>query len=185
MTTTEILEKVTDFGDKAHGNQLRKYAPDRYMVHPVRVMQKRRTVSDDITVLTAALLHDVIEDTPVNRQEIENYLSTLISPELARKATELVVDLSDVYVKESYPSLNRRQRKTKELERLKEIHPDAQTIKYADILDNTQEIVVKNPAFARVYLREVKEVLQNLTQGNSELHKEALEAVNAGLNQVR
>lgn len=185
MTTTEILDKVTDFGDQAHGNQLRKYAPDRYMVHPVRVMQKCRTVSDDIAVLTAALLHDVIEDTPVNRHEIEKYLSTLISPEKARKATELVVDLSDVYVKENYRSLNRRQRKAKELERLKKIHPDAQTIKYADILDNTLEIVVKDPDFARVYLREVKEVLQNLTQGHSGLHKEALEAVNAGLKQVR
>lgn len=55
----EVLEQIRDFADKAHGEQMRKYTPERYIVHPVRVMKICREYTDDITVLAAALLHDV------------------------------------------------------------------------------------------------------------------------------
>lgn len=185
MTKNEILERITDFGDQAHGEQMRKYAPDRYMVHPVRVMQKTREYTDDIAVLAAALLHDVLEDTQVGKQEINAFLHELLPTKSVAKAVAIIEDLTDVYIKENYQKLNRRERKAKELERLRNIQPDSQTVKYADILDNTLEIVEKDPAFARVYLREVKEVLKVLNQGNSHLRSLAMDAVNQGLNKVR
>ncbi|WP_228410993.1 HD domain-containing protein [Chryseobacterium taklimakanense] len=95
----EILAKITDFGDQAHGEQLRKYAPDRYMVHPVRVMEKLKSYTDDITILAAALLHDVLEDTPVTRSQMQDFLETLLTAPQAERTAELVVELSDVYVK--------------------------------------------------------------------------------------
>ncbi|MGN6567929.1 MAG: hypothetical protein ACTHJ0_08255 [Flavipsychrobacter sp.] len=33
------LEEVIAFADKAHGSQMRKYTPERYIVHPIRVME--------------------------------------------------------------------------------------------------------------------------------------------------
>lgn len=180
----EILAQITDFGDKAHGEQRRKYSPDRYMVHPVRVMKMCRNYTDDISVLTAALLHDVLEDTPVTDVEIERFLKSLLSVEETRKALDLIVDLTDVYTKEAYPKLNRRTRKAKEIERLSKVHPDAQTVKYADILDNSDEIVVRDPSFAKVFLSEGRAILQKMDRGNPELYLKTIETVNNALNAV-
>ena len=35
----EILAAIRKFADEAHGEQKRKYTPERYIVHPVRVME--------------------------------------------------------------------------------------------------------------------------------------------------
>ena len=180
----EILAKITDFGDKAHGDQRRKYSPDRYMVHPVRVMQTCGKYTDDISVLAAALLHDVLEDTPVTAGEIERFLNGLINAEETQRALGLIIDLTDVYTKEAYPKLNRRARKSKEVERLSKIRQDAQTVKYADIIDNSSEIVSSDPSFARVFLMEARAILQKMDSGNPELYKIAVETVNNALKAV-
>lgn len=181
----EILAKITDFGDQAHGEQLRKYAPDRYMVHPVRVMEKLKNYTDDITILAAALLHDVLEDTSVTRAEMQDFLETLLTPQHAERTVKLVVELSDVYVKKDFPNLNRRTRKSKELERLEKTSADSQTIKYSDILDNSLEISDQDPQFAQVYLSEVNLILKKLDKGNPELRKEAMKAVEQGLQKIK
>lgn len=181
----EILAKITDFGDQAHGEQLRKYAPDRYMVHPVRVMEKLKSYTDDITILAAALLHDVLEDTPVTRSQMQDFLETLLTAPQAERTAELVVELSDVYVKKDFPNLNRRTRKSKELERLEKTSADSQTIKYSDILDNSLEISDQDPQFARVYLSEASLILKKLDKGNPELRKEAVKAVEKGLQKIK
>ena len=49
------------------------------------------------------------------------------------------VQSTDIYTKQNYPGWNRRKRKQKEAERLAVAHPDAQTVKYADIIDNNIE----------------------------------------------
>lgn len=180
----EILAKITDFGDQAHGEQLRKYAPDRYMVHPVRVMEKLKSYTDDITILAAALLHDVLEDTPVTRSKMQDFLETLLNAQQAKRTAELVVELSDVYVKKNFPNLNRRTRKSKELERLEKTSADSQTIKYSDILDNSLEISDQDPQFARVYLSEASLILKKLDKGSPELRKEAMKAVEQGLQKI-
>lgn len=180
----EILAQITDFGDKAHGEQLRKYSPDRYMVHPVRVMQRCRHYTDDISVLSAALLHDVLEDTPVTENEIRSFLANLLTAEQTDKAICLIVDLTDVYTKDAFPKLNRRTRKSKEMERLSNIHPEAQTVKYADIIDNSSEISTSDPSFAKVYLMEGRAILQKMDRGNPELYEIAKETVNTALNSI-
>ena len=122
-----------------------------------------------------------MEDTPVTNNELSSFLQTKMTAEEAAKTMELVIDLTDVYVKKDYPKLNRRARKAKELERLKHTHPNSQTIKYADIIDNTREIVQQDPDFARVFLFECRANLKELKAGNAELYKQAMERVNAGI----
>ncbi len=180
----EILRKITEFGYHAHGNQQRKYTPDLYMVHPVRVMEQCKNYTQDVTVLAAALLHDVLEDTPIGEEELKNYLLTVMPQTQAEDTLKYVIELTDVYVKENFPKLNRRTRKAKELERLRTVSPEAQTIKYADILDNSLEIIPYDPDFARVYLREVKTILQTLDLGNPELREKTLKVVEDGLKQL-
>lgn len=181
----ETLAKITDFGDAAHGEQMRKYTPDRYMVHPVRVMKICRSYTEDLPILAAALLHDVLEDTPVSKTQIADFLRPLMSEQEVKQTIDLVTDLTDVYIKADYPHLNRRVRKAKELERLVKTSADSQTIKYADILDNSREISAEDPDFARVYLSESKAILEKLDKGEPELRHLALEAVNSGLQKIR
>src|SRR5689334_19824158 len=118
MDTDTILQKILIFTDTAHDKQMRRYTPDRYIVHPVRVMGTCKNYTNDITVLAAALMHDVLEDTPVTKEQIKAFLLTLMSEEEAIKTVQLVEELTDVYIKEKYPKWNRKKRKRKEAERL-------------------------------------------------------------------
>ncbi|HEU4556056.1 MAG TPA: HD domain-containing protein [Chitinophaga sp.] len=172
-----ILEQVRDFADRAHGEQTRKYTPDRYIVHPVRVMALCRSYTADVTVLSAALLHDVLEDTPVTKETIYNFLLPIMGDGNAVKTIELVEALTDVYVKASYPHMNRRARKAREAERLAHTPTEAQTIKYADIIDNSTEIAQQDPSFAKVFLHEAQQLLRVMTAGNPQLRQQAVDTV--------
>ncbi len=173
----DILEKVQEFADKAHGEQKRKYSGERYIVHPVRVMNICKAYTQSRVILVAALLHDVLEDTLVSKDQIYHFLEDKMTPDEAAEVVKLVTALTDVYIKESYPHLNRNRRKRKESERLGTIHADAQTIKYADIMDNTMDITQNDPDFAPVYLKECRNLLSNMTDGNQQLYKKAIESV--------
>lgn len=179
----EILEKIKDFADKAHGDQLRKYTPDRYIVHPIRVMETLKKYTNDTSILAAALLHDVLEDTPVTKGELKTFLLSVLTPQQTEKTINLVLDLTDVYTNNDFPYLNRKARKAKELERLKHTRPESQTIKYADILDNSIDIKKNDPHFAPVYLNEVKQVLEQLNRGNAELYQSVFTTVDSLLKQ--
>jgi (p)ppGpp synthase/HD superfamily hydrolase len=177
-----VLKNIIEFADNAHGEQKRKYSPDKYIVHPIRVMETCRRVTNDPCILAAALLHDVLEDTEVTASEMERFLKTQMNDDMALRTLQLVIDLTDVYVKKDYPKLNRRSRKSKELIRLEKTSPDAQTIKYADIIDNSKEIVEHDPDFARVFLFECRTNLKKMDKGNQELYKEAINVVNGSID---
>src|SRR4051812_22117881 len=113
----EILEKVKNFADEAHGDQLRKYSPERYIVHPIRVMETCRNYDSRLPVLAAALLHDVLEDTEVDSDALSDFLKSVMDANDAKMTLTLVKELTDIYTKEDYPQSNRKQRKAKELER--------------------------------------------------------------------
>lgn len=181
----DILMQIRDFADEAHGEQTRKYSAERYIVHPVRVMETLRAYDATRTMLAAALLHDVLEDTPVSPVEMYTFLKTLLPVHEAELTLKLVTELTDVFVKSSYPQWNRRVRKEKELDRVVRISPDAQTVKYADILDNSTEIVDHDPNFATRYLFESRAILQKATKGHPELRLRALALVEEGLARMR
>lgn len=174
---SEVIEYIKNFADRSHGAQVRKYTGERYIGHPVRVMGTVREYNDDISVLAAALLHDVLEDTPVTANQIGDALSEVLDPAQVQKCLQLVVELTDVFIREDYPRLNRRSRKEKETHRLAAVSGDAQTIKYADIIDNVTDIVKRDVDFARVFVREGKKMLEAMDAGNPVLRKKALAIV--------
>lgn len=179
------LEKIRDYADRAHGKQQRKYTPERYIVHPVRVMEMCRQHTDKRPVLAAALLHDVLEDTPVTREKLLSFLHTVMNEEEAGETLRLVVELTDVFTKAAYPAWNRRKRKEKEVARMEKISADAQTVKYADILDNCNEIVEHDPQFAPRFLKECKLLLQAMPAGDAELYQRSKDAVQEALAQLK
>lgn len=181
----DILLKIQEFADNAHGEQMRKYTTERYIVHPIKVMKICEMFTEKIEVLAAALLHDVLEDTPVSEKDILSFLETVMTKDQANNTLKLVIELTDVYTKEAYPHLNRKLRKEKETERLTQTSADAQTIKYADILDNSKEILVMDRYFAPRFLKECLAILKATHKGNQELYNLTLETVQAGLKSLK
>jgi (p)ppGpp synthase/HD superfamily hydrolase len=180
-----ILEEVRDFADKAHGTQQRKYASERYIAHPVRVMEMCSRHTSSLPILAAALLHDVLEDTDIDKKALHNFLRSVMNEEDAAQTMNLVVELTDVYVKSAYPRWNRRKRKAKEAGRISKTSPESQTVKYADIIDNCREIAEHDPDFAGVFLLECKMLLRKIPEGQPELYREATTAVEHSLRKVK
>jgi (p)ppGpp synthase/HD superfamily hydrolase len=179
------LKKIRVFAHEAHTGQMRKYTPEPYIVHPEWVMETCSNYSDNIPLLAAALLHDVLEDTSVSPDELFAFLDQVFDREQAIKTYALVVELTDVYTKENFPQWNRKQRKDKELERIALISPDAQTVKYADILDNSRKIADEDPDFAPRYLQESLAILYRIDKGDRNLHNMALEIVQYNLRKLK
>ncbi len=67
----DLFDRALIFAARAHSNQHRKGTDVPYITHPVAlaVMLIEMGCSDELIV--AALLHDVIEDTPVTLSEVE------------------------------------------------------------------------------------------------------------------
>jgi guanosine-3',5'-bis(diphosphate) 3'-pyrophosphohydrolase len=177
-----VLEQVKAFATKAHGEQRRKFADEPYIAHPIRVMEICAAHTKDVAVLAAALLHDVLEDTAVKKDELQVFLNGVMDSTKAQRTLLLVDELTDRYVKANYPQWNRRKRKSKETERLEKTSAESQTIKYADIIDNSAEIAhQETDDFAIVFLKECQALLKRLDKGNPVLHQRALDTVQEGL----
>ena len=180
-----ILEKITAFADQAHADQKRKYAEERYIQHPLRVMKTCQDLGFPLPVLAAAILHDVLEDTDITVQQLKDFLLTVMKEKDVNRTLALVIELTDIYTKDRYPGMNRRRRKIKEADRMEKISAEAQTIKYADIIDNSKAITEHDPDFAQVYLNECKILLEKMKKGNKELRQKAIEVIDKELDQLK
>jgi len=170
---SHILKEIITFADHAHGDQQRKYSKERYIVHPIRVMQTVQQYTNDLPVLAAALLHDVLEDTPVTLEEIRLFLKQHMSASDTERTLDLVRDLTAIYTKKAFSRMNRRTRKQKEFDRLSRAKSEAQTIKYADVMDNVVDIMTHDPDFGRVFLTEAELLLAKIDRGNPVLYQRA------------
>jgi (p)ppGpp synthase/HD superfamily hydrolase len=164
-----IKEQAKRFAHAAHDSigQKRKYSGEPYWVHTDAVAATvERVLPNDDEAVAAAHLHDVLEDvTPLN----PDYSEGLIRIMFGERVLSLVKELTDEFTKEAYPQLNRARRKALECERVRTTSSVAQTIKLADMLNNTESITANDKDFARVYLREKHAMLPQMTKGDTEL----------------
>ena len=158
----DIIEKAEQFAVQAHGPQKRKYTGEPYIVHPIEVSQIVRTVPHTNAMVAAAILHDVIEDTEATYDDVVVNFGVVIA--------DLVNELTDVSKPEDG---NRAVRKALDRAHLAKASADAQTIKLADIISNSKDIKENDPSFAKVYIPEMKALLEVLDKGDSELMKQA------------
>jgi (p)ppGpp synthase/HD superfamily hydrolase len=165
---TDLITLARTFATERHGNQKRKYSDEPYTVHLESVMEIVRSVPHDENMLIAALLHDVVEDTETTFGEIANRFEVDVY--------ELVSALTD-YTKVVG---NRKHRKKLDAQRLSNAPARAQTIKLADLIDNTASIVERDPNFARVYLEEKQRLLEVMTKGDPTLYARAYEQLQEG-----
>jgi (p)ppGpp synthase/HD superfamily hydrolase len=159
-----IVERARIFATAAHGAvaQLRKYTSEPYIVHPAEVVRIVSTVAHTDSMLAAAWLHDVVEDTGVTNE--------VIRAEFGDEVAELVGWLTDVSRPEQG---NRAVRKAIDRAHSAMAPAEAQTVKLADLISNTRSIVAHDEKFARTYLEEKRLLLEVMTKGDATLMAEA------------
>ena len=157
---SDIVSKAMVFATAAHAavGQKRKYTGEPYIVHPIEVADIVINVGGSNAMIAAALLHDVLEDTDVTFD--------LLVDEFGSEVAELVLWLTDVSKPEDG---NRSTRKAIDRQHIASAPAEAQTVKVADLISNTQSIVAYDPDFAKTYLKEKRLLLDVLTKADGRL----------------
>lgn len=171
------LKEIIELAKELHGDQKRKYTGEPYVNHTIQVAKIVKDYGGDDNMVYAAVLHDVLEDTPIRELELLDRLLGILNTKDSIDVLKLVKELTDVYTKDNYPDVNRKGRKEMEAIRMGRISPKAQTIKYADLLDNGQDIMKNDPKFGRVYLKEKELILKYMNKGNQELYKKCIKSL--------
>jgi (p)ppGpp synthase/HD superfamily hydrolase len=174
---TELERKAKHLAMLAHTGQQRKYTGEPYIIHPIAVRDKLVEYGVTCTLtLSAALLHDVVEDTTITIQRLID--------EVGLDVAELVYWLTDEDLgKEN----NRRTRKQMAMWRLSRAPEKAIQIKLADLIDNAKDVCLNDLQFAKIYLQEKRSLVNlweatRLNQYKSDvtirLHQEAVKTLN-------
>lgn len=187
-----LPDRALAFARAAHGEQKRKYTGNPYIEHPIRVAQLVKEAGGTEEMIAAAYLHDVVEDVSLDRiKAIDNFTNTAFGCGLSteREVRLLYLRLSFGYKVASLVEMvtdvslptdgNRKARKQKDLEHLAQASPEGKTIKLADLIDNSRDIVKNDPDFAKVYMREKAALLPVLIGGNDKLWMRAKTIVKA------
>jgi guanosine-3',5'-bis(diphosphate) 3'-pyrophosphohydrolase len=125
----ELLERALRVAAAAHEGQTRKASGLPYITHPVAVaMLLQQHGFTDEEILAAALLHDVVEDTAVNRADIAGQFS--------ERVVELVEHLTERKRDESGRKRPWEDRKREHLAHIRTAPLAARAIILADKLHN-------------------------------------------------
>lgn len=81
MTTISLIDRAYDIAHSFHAGQYRKDGKTPYIFHCIEVMrflQKDCGIDDD-NILAAALLHDILEDTDITPNELNEFFPAEIT----------------------------------------------------------------------------------------------------------
>jgi (p)ppGpp synthase/HD superfamily hydrolase len=165
----DIVRKAQVYAMAAHAavGQRRKYTNEPYIVHPAEVAKIVAGVPGSTPdMVAAAWLHDVVEDTGCTYTDVHMAFGADIAA--------LVGWLTDVSKPEDG---NRAHRKAMDRAHTAEAPAEAQTIKCADLRSNTISIAKYDPAFAKTYLAEKREMLAVMTKAHPVALKMAYDAL--------
>ena len=164
-----LAQTALVFATAAHAavGQMRKYTDDPYIVHPIRVATTVAKFGGTDEMIAAAYLHDVVEDTGVSIDDIQD----MFGPVVAR----IVDGLTDVSVPEDG---NRAVRKAMDRQHSADASYEAQFVKCADMMDNASDIGDNDPSFNVVYRKEMVLLLEVLDKVKDEpIYAAAVKAV--------
>lgn len=163
-------QALLEFVKEKHGEQKRKYTNEPYWKHCYNVGSLVHSITKKKLLMEIGFCHDLLEDTECTPVELKEQLLKLgYSRFEAGEIVRGVTDLTDVYTKEDFPSMNRAERKLNEAKRLATIYPESQSVKLADLIDNSSTIVEYDKKFAKVYIKEKIQILDYMRNGNINL----------------
>ena len=82
-----ILDEAIFFATTIHSGMYRKRDESPYILHPMEAATIASTMTDDIEIIVAALLHDAVEDTGVTLDEIKDKFGQRVA-DLVKSETE-------------------------------------------------------------------------------------------------
>ena len=94
-----ILEEAIIYATIMHQGKVRKFGNTPYIFHPLEVAQILSGMTDDKEVITAGILHDIVEDTDGTLEEIEKRFGKRVADLVS---SESETDVPGVDWKESW-----------------------------------------------------------------------------------
>lgn len=180
-----ILEEAIIYATILHQGKVRKFSGNPYILHPIEVAQILSTMTDDAEIITAGILHDVVEDTDGTLEEIEK--------RFGKRVAELVNSESERKYPGEEKSLTWQRRKEESLLRLKNSQDvGVQMLWLADKLSNIrslsgeysergeaiwQMLHQQDPAMHRWYYKTVAETVE-LQLNKTGAFKELIKHIN-------
>lgn len=133
----DSLLSAIEYAAEKHEGQVRKdvYSTP-YIVHPLGVAQLLWEAGNikTLNVLTAAILHDTLEDTTATSDEIESLFGARI--------------LSIIQEVTNDPDLSSDENKAKQIEDAPDMSLDAQLVKLADRVYNVRDLYIATPSWS-------------------------------------
>jgi (p)ppGpp synthase/HD superfamily hydrolase len=167
-----LLLEAASFAARAHRHQVRKDGLTPYAAHPFRVCLIVRHVFqiDDPDILTVALLHDTIEDTTTDYDD----LVKLFGEHVARGVAALSKD----------KRLAEDEREPAYMATLSAAEPAVKVAKLADMFDNLSDSVHLSPEKRHQTLERARMYLAALSSDLPELARRPFEMVSQLLEDV-
>lgn len=129
---TRILDRAVVFAVRAHAGTERRGKGFPYIVHPLEAVGIVATMTSDQELLSAAVLHDTVEDTDITLEQIR--------AEFGNRIASLVATETDMSVGEMNLEKNWRIRKQAAIDRLASASRDAKIVALGDKLSNMRAI---------------------------------------------
>jgi len=150
------------FTVRKHATQTRRDGSP-YVAHPLRVAESLRSIGgiEDMNVILAGLMHDLIEDTECEWATI------------AKRFGEPVADL--VAILSGDMRLPKVQRREEVVDRIRAAPTEAKAVRLADRLDNLADMKGFSESRRKEYIRDSWKILEACAGANPGLEK-ALEA---------
>ena len=142
-----MVQEAIDFATKVHEGQYRKGTDRPYIVHPMEVGKIVSTMTQDEEIISAAILHDTIEDTDVTYEDLKQEFGTRVADLVAAESE----DKSKTWI----------ERKGHTLEHLKTASQAEKILTMADKLSNIRSM-------ARDYLLVGEELWQRFNMKDKE-----------------
>ena len=129
---TDLLDRAIVFAVKAHHNTERRGKGFPYIVHPMEAVEIVATITSDQELLSAAVLHDTVEDTEVTVEQL--------SAEFGDRIADLVYAESDRFTEGVSEEDSWHDRKQAAIDRLASASHDAKVVAMGDKLSNMRAI---------------------------------------------
>ena len=160
-----VIFRAAEVAARCHEFDCRKYGlKQAYIIHPIRVagrlmikktyLLSKMSETRFVAMVSAAYLHDVIEDTDATYEDLVE--------EFGEEIADLVQEMTNV---SKTSGANREERKKMDRERIKNISKEGKILKLVDRIDNLEDMSQAPIDFVKLYTEESELLLKEALQG--------------------
>jgi guanosine-3',5'-bis(diphosphate) 3'-pyrophosphohydrolase len=166
------MSEAISFAARAHQGHLRKDGQTPYAAHPMRVMAILATEFGvtDRDVLAAAVLHDVIEDTRTDHDDL--------SEQFGKRVADCVASLS------KDKRLPEEEREAQYLQRLIDAPLEVQLCKLGDVYDNLSDSASLTEAAREKHINKARELIAKFSPKFPQKWRHALDLVSGQIEKA-